>query len=61
MRPSIIGVASGFALGFAGAFGGFGAFVLVAILGAIGLVAGLVVEGKLDLMPERGSRSRAGR
>jgi nitrate/nitrite transporter NarK len=61
MRPSIIGVASGFALGFAGAFGGFGAFVLVAVLGAAGLVAGLAVEGKIDLNPDRRGRGRVGR
>ena len=52
MRPSI--TATGFTLGFAGAFGGFSAFVLVAVLGAAGLVAGLVVEGvDLDARPER--------
>ena len=61
MRPSIIGVAVGFVLGFAGAFGGFGAFVLVAVLGAAGLIAGLAVEGKLDLTPDRGGRGRRGR
>jgi hypothetical protein len=61
MRPSIIGVASGFVLGFAGAFGGFGAFVLVAVLGAAGLIAGLFVEGNLDFTPDRGGRGRSRR
>ena len=61
MRPSIIGMATGFTLGFAGAFGGFSAFVLVAVLGAAGLVAGLVVEGKLDLTPDRSGCGRGSR
>jgi hypothetical protein len=61
MRPSIIGLAVGIALGFAGAFGGFGAFVLVAALGAAGLIVGLVAEGELDLTPYLGGRSRGGR
>jgi hypothetical protein len=36
------------ALGFAGWFGGFGAFLLVAALGAVGFVVGRAVEGRLD-------------
>jgi hypothetical protein len=36
------------ALGFAGYFGGFAAFILVAALGAIGFVAGRYLEGDLD-------------
>jgi hypothetical protein len=33
------------ALGFAGYFGGFGAFLLVAALGAVGFVAGRFADG----------------
>lgn len=49
MRPSFIGLIVGLVLGVAGAFGGFGAFVLVAVLGAIGFAVGKVLEGQLDL------------
>lgn len=51
------------ALGFAGYFGGFGAFVLVAALGLVGFVAGRFLDGDLepgDLFRsrERGDRRR---
>jgi hypothetical protein len=49
MRPSQVGLLFGVALGFAGAFGGFDAFLLVLVLGIIGLVVGKVVEGDLDV------------
>jgi nitrate/nitrite transporter NarK len=38
----------GLVLGVVAAFGGFGAFVLVLLLGALGLVVGLVLEGRFD-------------
>jgi uncharacterized membrane protein len=41
------------ALGFAGYFGGFWAFLLVLVLGAVGLIVGLVVQGDLDLHARR--------
>ncbi|MCE0447865.1 hypothetical protein LT493_40170 [Streptomyces tricolor] len=34
---AMVGLIAGMALGFAGYFGGFGAFLLVAALGAVGL------------------------
>lgn len=49
MRPSFIGLIVGLALGFAAAFGGFGAFLAVAVLGIVGFVAGKVAEGQIDL------------
>ena len=49
MTPTQLGLIAGLALGLAGAFGGFGAFVVVLLLGAIGLAAGRYAEGKLDL------------
>ncbi|WP_242903925.1 hypothetical protein [Actinomadura terrae] len=51
MRPlwPLVGLAFGTALGFAGAFGGFGAFFIVLFLGALGFLAGRVIEGELDL------------
>lgn len=47
------GPRGGMALGFAGYFGGFWAFLLVLVLGAAGLIVGLVVQGDLDLHTRR--------
>jgi hypothetical protein len=49
MSMAVIGMIAGMALGFAGYFGGFGAFLLVAALGAIGFVLGRFAEGDLEL------------
>ncbi|MFK0098190.1 MULTISPECIES: hypothetical protein [unclassified Streptomyces] len=63
MSMAVAGLLAGMALGFAGYFGGFGAFVLVAALGLVGFVAGRFADG--DLEPgdffrsrERGDRRR---
>ncbi|MCX4232661.1 hypothetical protein ACFYXC_22320 [Streptomyces sp. NPDC002701] len=59
MSMAVIGMIAGMALGFAGYFGGFGAFLLVAALGAIGFVVGRFLEGDLDpgdFFRSRGSR-----
>ncbi|CAL9560039.1 hypothetical protein SUDANB6_04641 [Streptomyces sp. enrichment culture] len=45
MSMAVFGMIAGMALGFAGYFGGFGAFLLVAALGAAGLVVGRFLEG----------------
>jgi hypothetical protein len=45
----LIGLIVGMALGFAGYFGGFAAFLLVAALGAVGFVVGRLMEGDLEL------------
>lgn len=49
MNSTTAGMLAGIALGFAAAFGGFGAFIVVLLLGACGLVAGRVLDGKLDV------------
>jgi hypothetical protein len=49
MNGTMIGLITGLALGFAAAFGGFSAFVIVLVLGALGLLAGRFLDGKLDL------------
>ncbi|MFD8482251.1 hypothetical protein [Kitasatospora sp. NPDC059673] len=49
MNLALVGMLAGMALGFAGYFGGFAAFLLVAALGAVGFVVGRVVEGDLEL------------
>ncbi|MDF9811373.1 hypothetical protein [Streptomyces sp. SPB162] len=48
MSMALVGLAAGMALAFAGYFGGFGAFLLVAALGAVGFVAGKFLDGELD-------------
>lgn len=53
-----IGLTFGTALGFAGAFGGWGAFVLVLVLGALGFLAGRALMGELDLSQLVGGRRR---
>ncbi|CAM5234450.1 hypothetical protein GCM10010329_62190 [Streptomyces spiroverticillatus] len=44
MNRSQLGALVGLALGFAGWFGGFGAFLVVALCGAAGWAAGHVLE-----------------
>ncbi|SEC10560.1 DUF2273 domain-containing protein [Streptomyces sp. TLI_105] len=48
MSRSVVGLAAGMALGFAAYFGGFWAFLLVLVLGAVGLVVGRLAEGDLE-------------
>nr|WP_026341067.1 hypothetical protein [Actinomadura atramentaria] len=45
----VVGLAWGTALGFAGALGGFGTFLIVLLLSAIGFLAGRVLSGETDL------------
>ncbi|MFE1176459.1 MULTISPECIES: hypothetical protein [Streptomyces] len=62
MSMAVGGLLAGMALGFAGYFGGFGAFLLVAALGAIGFVAGRFLDGDLEagefFRPRGGDRER---
>ncbi|MFB7669267.1 hypothetical protein ACFC1R_36045 [Kitasatospora sp. NPDC056138] len=62
MSTAAVGLLAGMALGFAGAFGGFWAFLLVLVLGVAGLVAGRLLEGDLSLRdfvrPRSGERGR---
>ncbi|MEU6757004.1 hypothetical protein [Streptomyces sp. NPDC046685] len=48
MSMAIAGLFAGMALAFAGYFGGFGAFLLVASLGAVGFVTGRFLDGDLE-------------
>lgn len=48
MSMAVIGLAVGMALGFAGYFGGFGAFLLVAALGVVGFVVGKFIDGDIE-------------
>ncbi|MFE0579641.1 MULTISPECIES: hypothetical protein [unclassified Streptomyces] len=60
MGRDVLGMVVGMALGFAGWFGGFGAFLLVAALGGLGYAAGRYTERGGDLrdllVAERGQR-----
>jgi hypothetical protein len=61
MSSAMIGMVAGMVLGFAGYFGGFGAFLLVAALGAIGFGAGRFLDGDVepgDFFRPRGGRRR---
>lgn len=49
MNATQTGLLTGLVLGLAGAFGGFDAFLVVLVMGAIGLVVGRVLDGSLDL------------
>lgn len=49
MNSTQLGLLTGLALGLAVAFGGFGAFAVVVVLGVIGFLAGRYLDGKLDL------------
>jgi hypothetical protein len=49
MNSTTLGLLTGLALGFAGAFGGFVAFLIVLVLAALGLLVGRVLDGKLDV------------
>jgi hypothetical protein len=60
MNATLIGLGTGLALGFAAAFGGFLAFVVVLVLGALGLLVGRWLDGKLDLSALLGSAKDRG-
>ncbi|MGC7097696.1 hypothetical protein ACPZ19_23760 [Amycolatopsis lurida] len=49
MNATHIGLLTGLALGLAAAFGGFQAFLIVLVLGGLGLLTGRFLDGKLDL------------
>jgi nitrate/nitrite transporter NarK len=49
MSTTQLGLIVGLTLGIVAAFGGFGAFVVAVILGAIGLGVGRLLEGRVDL------------
>jgi len=54
----ILGLGFGVALGFAGAFGGWSAFVIVLVLGLVGYFAGRALIGELDLSSMFATRQR---
>jgi hypothetical protein len=66
VSATVLGLIAGLALGIAAAFGGFAAFVIVLLCGAVGLGVGRYLDGQLDLSGLGGSsrpgdRERVGR
>ncbi|MEW1723314.1 hypothetical protein [Streptomyces sp. NPDC093109] len=49
MSSTHTGLLTGLVLGLAAAFGGFGAFLTVLVLGFLGLLVGLHLDGRIDL------------
>jgi hypothetical protein len=61
MNTTVAGLVTGLALGFAGYFGGFGAFVVVAALGLVGLIVGYLARGDVHVSDYVPTRSGDGR
>lgn len=53
---ALVGLFVGLVLGLAGGLGGFGAFLLVLVLGVVGVAIGAVLDGDLDLSALTGGR-----
>ncbi|MBA8796236.1 putative membrane protein [Friedmanniella endophytica] len=49
MTRTTIALFVGLVLGLTAAFGSFGSFVIVVVFGAIGLIVGLILDGRLDV------------
>lgn len=49
MSRTSVALFVGLILGLTAAFGTFGQFVIVLLFGAIGLVVGMILDGKIDL------------
>ncbi|TLP96216.1 hypothetical protein FEF26_09510 [Nesterenkonia salmonea] len=58
MNASYVGLFAGLILGIVAVTGGFLAFLGVAALGALGLIVGLIVEGRLDISGITGAERR---
>jgi hypothetical protein len=61
MSASALGLVAGLVAGLALALGGFGDFLIVLFIGAVGYLAGRVIDGDLDLTRYLGGRRREGR
>lgn len=49
MNATRTGLLAGLILGAAGSLGGFGPFLITLLVGVVGLVVGLVLDGNLDV------------
>ncbi|MGJ5894609.1 hypothetical protein ACSCBZ_21995 [Streptomyces niveiscabiei] len=61
MSTPVVGMTAGMALAFAGFFGGFGAFLLVAALGGLGWALGRWTEGGGSVQDVRDAFERSHR
>jgi hypothetical protein len=61
MNTTVVGLLTGLTLGFAGYFGGFWAFVLVAALGLLGLIVGHLARGGVHVADYVRTRDNDGR
>jgi len=61
MSTPVVGMVAGMALAFAGFFGGFGAFLLVAALGGLGWALGRWFEGGGSVQDVRDAFERSRR
>lgn len=58
MSSAAIGLFAGLLLALVAAVGGLSMFLLAVVLGAVGLVVGLVLDGRLDLTGAMTGRRR---
>ncbi|MGX1761643.1 hypothetical protein ACWIG5_32835 [Streptomyces lydicus] len=61
MNATVVGLLTGLALGFAGYFGGFGAFLVVAAMGLVGLIVGHLARGDVHISDYVRTREGDGR
>jgi len=49
MNATRTGLLAGLLLGVAGSIGGFGAFLVTLVVGIVGLLVGMALDGRLDV------------
>ena len=49
MNATRTGLLAGLILGVAGSIGGFGAFLITLVVGVVGLLVGMALDGRLDV------------
>ena len=49
MNAAAIGLLAGLILGVAGSIGGFGPFLITLVVGVVGLLVGMALDGRLDV------------
>lgn len=60
LSATLLGLAVGLIIGIVAAFGGFVDFIIVVLLGAVGTVVGLILDGRIDVtaLVDRNRRDR---
>ena len=49
MNATRTGLLAGLILGVAGSIGGFGAFLITLVVGSVGMLVGMALDGRLDV------------